>query len=129
MTTVQPRCSNITSVGERRRRMSGYAALGAGVLVLAGLAWRDARSVAYFALLPFAVGAAFGLLQARAKTCVVFGLQGIEEVDGGGIRKVADAEVRAQARRQAKKVLWESLGLGLLVTLLAVVASGLTFTA
>lgn len=129
MSTPQPpRCANITSVGERRRRLGGYAALGAGSLVLAGLAWRGAPSVAYFALLPFAVGAAFGFLQARARTCVVFGLQGVEETAGGGVRRVQDAALRAQARRQAKQVLWKSLGLGLLVTLAAVVLSGVTIT-
>ena len=122
-------CSNITTAGERRRRASGYAALAAGVIVAAGLAWRDAPSVAWFAIFPFAAFAAFGLLQAQARTCVVLGLRGAEEVAGGGVRSVQDAAMRDQARRQAMGVLWKALAIASVVTLIAVVASGLTITA
>lgn len=126
--TEPARCSNITSAGERRRRASGIAALAAGVIVAVGLAWRDAPSVAWLAMFPFAAFAAFGLLQAQAKTCVVLGLRGTEEVEGGGIRSVQDSAMRDQARRQAMGVLWKSLAIAAAVTLIAVVASGVSIS-
>ncbi|MBA3889458.1 MAG: hypothetical protein H0X64_02910 [Gemmatimonadaceae bacterium] len=119
------RCSNITTAGERRRRASGIAALAAGVIVAAGLAWGGAPSVAWFAIFPFIAFAAFGLLQARARTCVVLGLRGTEEVEGGGWRTVQDEAVRAQARRQAMAVLWKALAIAVAVTLVAVIVSGI----
>lgn len=121
-------CSNITTAGERRRRASGLTALAAGVIVAVGLAWRDAPSIAWLAIFPFAAFAAFGLLQARARTCVVLGLQGTEEVEGGGVRAVQDAAVREQARRQAMTVLWKSLAIASFVTLAAVIATGITIS-
>ena len=112
-----PACSNITPQGERRRRMSGLTAVGAGMIVAIGLAWRGAPPAAWLVLFPFAVAAAFGLLQAQARTCVVLGLQGTEEVAGGGIRRVRDDVRRAQARRQARQVLWKCVAIATLVTL------------
>ena len=127
--TGSNRCTNITAAGERRRRASGLLAAAAGLIVVAGLAWRDAPSTAYLAIFPFALGAAFGLLQARNQTCVVHGLRGTEEVEGGGIRRSRDDAMRAQARRQAYGILWKSVGVALLVTLLAVIAAGTTIEA
>lgn len=123
-----PHCRNITTAGERRRRASGTAALAAGVIVAVFLAWRDAPSIAWLVLFPFAAFAAFGLLQAQARTCVVLGLRGTEEMEGGGVRPMQDAAMRDQARRQAMVVLWKSLGIAAVVTLIAVVASGITIT-
>lgn len=122
-------CSNITPAGERRRRASGIAALAAGAIVAVGLAWRDAPSLSWLAIFPFVAFAAFGLLQARARTCVVLALRGTEEVEGGGLRRVQDAAMRDQARRQGMKVLWKALAIATVVTLIAVVASGITITA
>lgn len=115
-----PACTNITPQGERRRRLSGLTALGAGIIVAIGLAWRGAPALAWLVLFPFAMGAAFGLLQAQAKTCVVLGLQGTEEVQGGGFRRVQDEARRAQARRQAQGVLWKCVTIATVVTLAAV---------
>lgn len=123
--TSAPSCVNITSAGERRRRLSGWAALLAGLIVIAGLAYRDAPSAAYLAVFPFALGAAFGFLQARNRTCVVLGLQGTAEVEGGGVRRLDEPE-RRQARAQAKRVLWKSILVATVVTLLIVLASGIT---
>ena len=118
-----PGCSNITPQGERRRRSSGLAALGAGTIVAIGLAWRSAPPLAWLVLFPFAMAAAFGLLQAQARTCVVLGMQGTEEVAGGGIRRVADDVRRAQARRQARQVLWKCVAIAAVVTLAAVLVA------
>ena len=122
------RCTNITGAGERRRRASGIAALAAGVLVAAGLTWRDAPAVSWLAIFPFAFAAAFGLLQARERTCVVLALRDAEEVEGGGIRPLRDDAVRRQARRQARRVLWWSALIAAAVTAAAYVASGITIT-
>ena len=118
-----PACTNITPAGERRRRMSGLTALGAGIIVAIGLAWRGAPPLAWLVLFPFAMAAAFGLLQAQARTCVVLGFQGTEEVAGGGVRRVHDDARRAEARRQARVVLWKCFAVATLVTLVAVVAA------
>lgn len=102
-----PRCANITSEGERRRRLGGLAALLAGGIVLAGLAWRGAPAVAYLALFPFMLGAGFGLFQASDRTCVALGFKDLAEVTGGGVRRLDDSE-RGQVRAQARRVLWKS---------------------
>lgn len=122
-----PHCTNITPAGQRRRRLAGWAALLAGLIVLAGLAYRDASPTAYLAIFPFALGAAFGFLQARNRTCVVLGLQGKAEVEGGGLRNVEGPE-RDQARSQAKRILWRSIVIAVVVTLVIVLATGLSFT-
>lgn len=127
MATAQ-RCINITKAGERRRRLSGWAALAAGVIVAAGLAYRGASSAAYLAVFPFAMGAAFGLLQARNHTCVVLGFKGAAEVEGGGLRRVDEAE-RALARREAKRILWQSIGIATVVTLALLLLTGLRISA
>ena len=101
--------------------MSGWAALLAGAIVVAGLAYRGAPPLAWLVVFPFALGAAFGFLQARAHTCVVLGLKGTAEVEGGGYRRLGDPE-RAAARAQAKRVLWKSIGVAAAAT--AVLAIG-----
>jgi hypothetical protein len=121
-------CANITKAGERRRWLSGWAALLAGAIVVVGLASRGSSSAAYLVVFPFALGAAFGLLQARNRTCVVLSLRGAAEVEGGGFRRL-DAEERAQARKQSRSVLWKSLGVAAAVTILAVLITRLRITA
>lgn len=123
-----PSCVNITNEGERRRRLSGWAALLAGAIVAGGLAYRGASSMTYFAVFPFAFGAAFALLEARQKTCVILGFKGAAEVEGGGLRRVGEPE-RTEARREATRILWRSLVIALGVTLALVIASGLRFSA
>lgn len=125
--STPPRCINITPQGERRRRLSGWAALLAGAIVVAGLAWRGASPSAYLVVFPFALAAAIGFLQARNRTCVVLGLRGAAEVAGGGLRRVSGDE-DAAARAQAKRILWRSIGIAAVVTLGAWIASGITIT-
>lgn len=126
--TASGHCSNITAAGERRRRLGGYAAAGAAVIVAIGLASRDAPSAAWLVLFPIVLAAAFNLLQVRAKTCVFHGYRGTEEVEGGGIRRVTDEGMRVQARRQAATVLWKAVVVALVVTAIAVVMSGITIS-
>lgn len=126
--SAAPRCVNITNEGERRRRLSGWAALLAGAIVAGGLMYRAASPMAYLAVFPFAFGAAFALLEARRKTCVILGFRGAAEVEGGGLRRVDEPE-RTEARREATRILWRSLAIALGVTVALVVASGLSFSA
>lgn len=119
-------CGNITPEGERRRRLGGATALAAGAIVGVALALRAAPPLTWAAVFPFAFGAAWGLLQARAKTCVILGFKGIEETPGGGFRRVQDEAIRAAARRQAGAVLWKTTAVAAVVTLLAMVVSGAT---
>lgn len=123
--SAAPRCTNITPQGERRRRLSGWAALIAGAIVAAGLAWRGASPTTWLVMFPFAFAAAIGFLQARARTCAVLGLRGAAEVEGGGLRRVRGAE-EAAARAQAKRLLWQSAAIAAAVTFVAWVASGIT---
>lgn len=123
-----PRCTNITAAGARRRRTWGWAALLGGVAVAAWLARRGAPPAAYLLVFPFAFSAAFGLLQARSRTCVVLGFSGSEEVEGGGVRPVADDATRAQARRQAKEVLWTVFAIATVATVAAMLAGGVAAT-
>lgn len=125
--STAPGCTNITPRGERRRRLSGWAALLAGAIVVVGLAWRGASPAAYLVVFPFAFAAAIGFLQARARTCAVLGLRGAAEVEGGGYRRVRGEE-EAAARTQAKRLLWQSTAIAAVVTLLAWLASGVTIT-
>ena len=120
-------CSNITAAGERRRRLAGGAALLAGAIVIAGLALRDAPSMAYAAVFPFAFGAGIGLFQARARTCVALAYRDAAEREGGGLRRLQDAE-RAQVRQQANRVLLKSFAFAAAITLVAMVLGGLTIT-
>lgn len=117
--STAPRCTNITPEGERRRRITGWAALIAGLIVVAGLTSRRAPAAAYLVVFPFALGAAFGFLQARAKTCVVLGLKGTAEVEGGGFRRLDEPD-RITARGQAMQVLGRSIGIAAAVTLVLV---------
>mgnify|MGYP006141768045 CR=1 FL=1 len=57
-----------------------------------------------------------------ARKMSALGLRGTEEVEGGGLRAVQDAALRDQARRQAMTVLWKSLAVASVVTLIAVIA-------
>jgi len=120
-------CANITLAGQRRRRTGGVAALVAAAVVAAGLASRHAPSLAYLAVFPFVLGGAFGVLQARARTCVALARTGRAEVEGGGTRALRDDE-RGTVQRQARGVLWKSIGIAAAVTLFAVVAGGLTIS-
>lgn len=107
--------------------MSGWAALLAGAIVVAGLAWRDASPTAYLVVFPFAFGAALGFLQARNHTCVALGLRGAAEVEGGGLRRVTGDE-DASARAQSRRILWKSALVAAAVTLVAWILGGLTIT-
>lgn len=103
--------------------------MAAGIVVAVMLVRRDASPIAWFAIFPFTAAAAFCLLEVRERTCVFLGLRGAEEVEGGGVRAVRDAGMRAQARRQAMEVLWKSLAIAAAVTLVAVVAAGVSIAA
>src|SRR3954453_22914401 len=111
-----PACIPNIGPGQQRKRVIGgvvgfgVAAVAAGVMLAAGTPrpWRA------LLLLPFA-GAAVGLFQVRAKTCVRLAASGKRNMDGGD-EAITDPAELAQVRPQARRVYVEGILLAVALT-------------
>jgi hypothetical protein len=115
----QPGVCNIGGAEVKRRRQ--VAKLGAVLFLIYAvyllISGRSA-STAWVAFLP-AMIAAVGYVQSRKKFCFAFGLMGtFNFVELGKMSKVVSSEALAADRRQAIKIIAQSIGLALVATLL-----------
>jgi hypothetical protein len=110
-----PGVCNIGPAEIRRRRLAGWAGLGAAVVLWAAFA--VFRVPAVWRLLVFfpAAGSAVGFLQAAMHFCAAYGMLGVFNVayDAGKTDTVEQAEFRKQDRRKAWAILLLSALIGL----------------
>lgn len=97
------RVANIGGTALRRRRLLGIA----GVVVALVVAWVQLRfglpRAVRLAAFPPLVVAAYGLLQARERTCVRLAAEGKRDM-GKGVEPIDDPVERYRVRRQATVV-------------------------
>lgn len=117
----QPGVCNIGPEEIARRRRAGYVGLLVTLAVLAVLVVINAPPLArLIAILP-AAGSASGYLQAWLKFCAGFGSRGIFNFGPlGESSAVGDADARARDRRRSRQIGLASLGIGIVVGIIAV---------
>jgi len=117
----QPGVCNIGPEEIARRRRAGHVGLLVTLAVLAVLVAVHAPPLArLIAILP-AAGSASGYLQAWLKFCAGFGSRGIFNFGRlGETTAVDDADARARDRRRSRQIGLASLGIGIVVGIVAV---------
>lgn len=111
-------CENIGPRQRRRRVRTGSILLGVGLLLTATLIGVHAeRALRLFVLVPFMAGS-ITLFQVRARTCVVFAARRVKNMDQGEV-PVTDAGELETLKRQARLVWIRGIGVGLLLTAVA----------
>lgn len=117
----QPGVCNIGPEEIRRRRRAGHAGLIATVALLVGLVVIGAPPVTRLLVGIPAAGAASGYLQARFKFCAGFASRGVFNFGPvGETEQVIDADARARDRSRANRIGFASLGIGIVVAIIAV---------
>lgn len=100
--------ANIGPRGRRRRLLSGIVLFGIGVGLSAFLVWSgQPRAWRLLAFAPFWIGA-FGIFQARARTCAVLAARGQRDLDRGA-ESIADPAELLTVRRQGRQVQFRTL--------------------
>ena len=90
-----------------------------GVVLTAVLIGLDVgRAVRLVVAVPFVAGS-IGLFQVRARTCVVFAVRKVKNMDHGEV-PVTDARELETIQRQARTVWLQGVGVGILLTVIAV---------
>lgn len=108
-------CSNLTAAGVRQRRMFGVAMALVAVAGAVAAVWLRIPRLARLGLVvPFFL-AGLGLLQARARTCVVLAAKDRRE-GAAGVEPVADPDEAARLRAVGARVIRLSLLLALVAT-------------
>jgi hypothetical protein len=111
-------CENIGPRQRRRRIRTGSVFLALGVLLTAVLLGVHAeRALRLVAMVPFVAGS-ITLFQVRARTCVVFAARKVKNLDQGEV-PVTDARELETLQRQARRVWIQGVGVGLVLTALA----------
>ncbi len=113
----RPGACNIGAVEIARRRRFGLASLVAAAVLAAGLvALRAPNETRWLVAFP-AAAAAIGLLQARLRFCVAFGLAGVRNFGRLGEREqVTERGARTADLRSSVTLLALGVGLALAVT-------------
>ena len=117
----EPGVCNIGPAEIARRRQAGHIGLLVTLAVVAVLVVINAPPLArLIAILP-AAGSASGYLQAWLKFCAGFGSRGIFNFAAlGESTAVDDADARARDRRRSRQIGLASLGIGIVVGIIAV---------
>jgi hypothetical protein len=98
----------------RRRRLAGHVGLGAAVGLVAALIAVGAPPVTRLLVVAPAAISASGYIQARSRFCANYGWRGIFNVGpAGDVISVDDAAARAADQRRARQIGLQSLGIGL----------------
>jgi hypothetical protein len=121
MAEYEPGVCNIGARERRKRRNFGLASLIGGAAYVIAVIAVDWPDVALLASFLFALGAAVGLMQARASFCA--GLAMAERYDmtgddGGDAARIHDAAAVRKDRMRAGRLAAEALLLALLATVL-----------
>jgi hypothetical protein len=112
-------CENIGPRQRRRRIRIGSALLVIGAVLAAVLIGLELpRAVRLLVAVPFVAGS-IGLFQVRARTCVVFAARKVKNMDHGEV-PVTDARELETIQRQARLVWMQGVGVGAVLTILAV---------
>lgn len=118
----RPGTCNIGPAEIARRRKAGHVGLAVTLVVLAALVAIGAPPLARFIVGLPAAAAASGYLQALLRFCAGFGSRGVFNFGPlGETRRVQDAEARARDRARSMQIGFASIGIGIVVGLLAVV--------
>jgi hypothetical protein len=115
-----PGVCNIGPAERARRRQTGYIALLTSIILMVTLVTIGApRAWRFLLVLPLS-GAAIGFLQDRFHFCIGFGLKGLYNViNSAGITdSVSQVEYRAKDRKKAVSIVWLSLAMGVVITIL-----------
>ena len=117
----QPGVCNIGPEEIARRRRAGHIGLLVTLGVLAVLVAVHASALARLISILPAAGSASGYLQAWLKFCAGFGSRGIFNFGQlGETTAVDDADARARDRRRSRQIGLASLGIGIVVGIIAV---------
>jgi len=117
----QPGVCNIGPEEIARRRRAGHIGLLVTLAVLAVLVVVHAPPLARLVAILPAAGSASGYLQAWLKFCAGFGSRGIFNFGQlGESTAVDDADARARDRRSSRQIGLASLGIGIVVGIVAV---------
>jgi hypothetical protein len=117
----QPGVCNIGPAEIARRRMAGHVGAAVAVILFIVLVALHAPPITrLLIILPAAVSAS-GYLQAHLHFCAGFGARGIFNFgDVGTTQEVADPEARARDRAMSRRISFASLGIGVLIGVIAV---------
>lgn len=109
---------NIGKEEIRQRLLVSFASLAIALVGVVGLVAVDApRSARWIVLIPF-LGWAFGLVQARHRFCLAYGMRGAFNFGRlGNISQVVDPEFRRQDLKTVRKIVAMSLAYALAATL------------
>jgi hypothetical protein len=115
----QPGVCNIGPAEIRRRRLIGYAGIGAAVALGLVLIASDAPAIARLLVaLPLAAGFD-GLIQARLRFCAGYGMAGLRNMgDIGQAERIEDPVARAADRRRALVIRGTAAAAGLAIAVL-----------
>jgi hypothetical protein len=114
----RPGACNIGPAELAKRRQAAVGATIALVVIAAAVVTLGLPGIARWGLLPVAVGTAATWEQALRRFCVAFGAAGIRNFGAlGGATKVVDREAARADRRQALRMLGESVVIGSAITL------------
>ncbi len=117
----QPGVCNIGPAEIARRRRFGHVGTVATLVVLAALVLVGAPPIARIVLVVPAGAAAAGYLQSALRFCAGFGARGVFNFgELGTTTAVEDPEARRRDRRRSLEINLASLGIGLVVAVVAV---------
>ena len=117
----RPGVCNIGPQEQARRRRAGHVGLAASVILLVVLVAIGAPPITRLLIALPAAGAASGYLQAWLKFCAAYGRLGVYNFGRAGrTSSVAEGAARAADRRKANQIGLASLGIGLVVAVIAV---------
>jgi fatty acid desaturase len=104
-----------------RRRMFGHLALGASLVLLAGLVGSHAPAWTRLVLFFPVAGSATGYIQARSHFCANFGSRGVYNFGAPGTEnRVTSEEDRARDRARSLRIAGQSAAIGLVAAVVAV---------
>ena len=113
---------NIGPAEISRRRRAGHVGLGAAIVLIAVLVAIGAPPLARLLVAVPAAAAASGYLQAYLRFCAGFGSRGVYNFGQlGKTQQVEDPEARRRDRARATQIGVASIGIGVLVGVIAVV--------
>ena len=115
-----PGVCNIGPAERAKRRQTGFVGLLASIILMVTLVAIGApRGWRFLLIIPLSA-AALGFLQDSFHFCIGFGLKGLYNVinSAGKTDSITQAEYRVKDRQKAMTILWLSLAIGVVISLL-----------
>ena len=112
----QPACSiNLGKVQKRRRLLLGIIVFSAAAALSIFFTYQDISPAFRLIVFPLYFLAMLGFFQAKARTCVVFAYQGVQDL-GEGEKPVPDQTSAKFLKIKAQKILLQSVFIAILLT-------------